>query len=261
MIRLRCFAATAGLAVLPALAAALPARELSQFTCERPQPWEEGALVNVSVAASLVDGTVLKPGQVFSFNGAMGKGLDKFVVGTSYASGRVVSSDGGGICQVSTGLYNAVLLAGLEVLERANHSLYDPAAAYVAPGRDAMVARSSNSDFRFRNSTAAPLTIVARAEGGRLDVSLLGRQRSQKKRWIESEVLERRSLRVRERPDPGLQPGERKLKRKGFDGLLVRSKLCWLNAQGLTRCAGLGRDEYMRTDELWSVGHQEGKAP
>lgn len=233
---------------------AKPMRALSVFTCERPQPWETGSVTNVSIAAELINGQVLEPGQSFSFNRAMETGLDRFVEGTSYASGRVVTSDGGGICQVSTGLYNAVLLAGLEILERHTHSLYDPRGAYVPAGRDAMVTRVGHADFRFRNSTAAPLRIEAHARGGILDIRLLGHQRVHKDRWIETELVEKKPLALQQVLDPNLQPGERRRVRQGFDGLRVRSQVCWANAAGVTRCASLGVDDYMKVNERWKVG-------
>ncbi len=254
------FAPTAlALAVaLGALATApLPAAVLAAFTCVRPKPWPEGSLRNVSVAASLIDGIALAPGEVFSFNDAMRAGDGRFVRGTSFLDGREVSSVGGGICQVSSGLYNAALLAGLEVLERANHSLYDPSEAYVAPGRDAMVTRSGHSDFRFRNSTAAPLTIVARAEGGALTVELLGFQKTRRQRWIVTRVLAHRRAGVRERLDPSLAPGACRLLRPGFDGWVVACSLC-SGADGTTRCASLGTDRYRRVDALWAVGPDPG---
>jgi vancomycin resistance protein YoaR len=239
-------------AVTAALGAAPPA--LSRFVCERPQPWEAGAVTNVSIAAGLIHGRVLAPGEEFSFNDAMEPGLPLFVEGTSYASGRVVTSDGGGICQVSSGLYNAVLLAGLAVVERRTHSLYDPRGAYVQPGRDAMVTRVGKADFRFRNSTARPLTIQAVAEGGRLDISLLGRQRRPRERWIETEEVERRPFELIQELDPELAPGERKLLRRGFDGLAVRRRICWNDAEGQPQCTPLGLDRYMRVHERWKVG-------
>lgn len=244
---------TLGLLGAPLAARGLPA-PLSEFSCTRPAPWESGSVMNVSIAAGLIDGTVLQPDAVFSFNDAMEPGLDRFVEGTSYASGRVVTSDGGGICQVSTGLYNAVVLAGLEVVERHTHSLYDPRGAYVPAGRDAMVTRVGGADFRFRNSTAAPLTLQASAEGGILHVRLQGRQRVRKQRWIETTVLEQRPMGLVQAVDERLGPGERELKRRGFDGLRVRSRVCWADAHGLTHCASLGVDEYMKVNERWKVG-------
>jgi vancomycin resistance protein YoaR len=246
---------------LAVLAAPLAGRELGAFSCERPRPWEPGALVNVSVAASLIDGAELAPGADFSFNDAMRRGDRLFVEGTSYAAGRLVSTDGGGICQVSSCLYNAAVLAGLEVLERSNHSLYDPAEAYVPAGRDAMVSQAGHSDFRFRNSTAAPLRIQASAQGGRVTVALLGAQRHPRQRWIEAREVAREPKAVLERPDPALAPGQRRRLRPGFDGLVVSSRVCWLDARGLTRSAALGRDVYMRVDERWAVGPAQGGQP
>jgi vancomycin resistance protein YoaR len=239
-------------AVAPA--AKTPVPPLSEYSCVRPQPWEEGALQNVSIAASLINGQQLAPGEHFSFNHAMEAGLDRFVEGTSYASGRVVTSDGGGICQVSSALYNAVVLAGLEVLERRNHSLYDPSAAYVPAGRDAMVTRVGRSDFRFRNSTAAPLRIQAWAEGGKVNIRLLGRQHRRKQRWIESEELDRRPFELLQKEDDKLAPGERKQLSRGFDGLTIKSRVCWADSEGQTHCASLGTDEYLKVDERWKSG-------
>ncbi|HTB33927.1 MAG TPA: VanW family protein [bacterium] len=235
--------------------------ELGAFSCERPRPWEPGALVNVSVAASLIDGQSLAPGQVFSFNACMDQGLDRFVDGTSYEAGRKVTSNGGGICQVSSCLYNAVLLSGLEVLERANHSLYDPAEAYVPAGRDAMVTRQGHSDFKFRNSTAAPLSIRAWAQGGKVSVQLLGRQRRPRRRWLETVLIRRDPMAVRSVEDGALAPGERRRLREGFDGLKVESRLCWSGPGGLTQCATLAVDEYQKVDERWAEGPAQGGKP
>jgi len=249
------------LALGACLAGPLGSAELASYSCERPKPWEAGALVNVSAAAALLDGRSLAPGEVFSFNACMDQGLDRFVDGTSYADGRVVRSNGGGICQVSSCLYNAVLLSGLEVLERANHSLYDPAAAYVPPGRDAMVTRQGHSDFKFRNSTASTLSLRAWAEGGKVSVELLGRQRHPRRRWIETELLERRPLELITVQDSGLRPGERRRLRQGFDGLKVESRLCWAGVDGLTRCASLAVDRYQKVDERWALGPAQGGKP
>lgn len=235
--------------------------ELGRFSCERPRPWEAGALHNVSVAAGLVDSVVLAPGAVFSFNQAMRAPGGRFVEGTSFLGGREVKSRGGGICQVSSGLYNAALLAGLEVLERSGHSLYEPSEAYVPPGRDAMVSREGHSDFRFRNSTGEPLTIQARAAGGLLTVSLLGHERRPRTRWIETTVLRRSPAGLRQVGSAALDFGRCSLLHKGFEGLTVSSRLCWTGPDSVTRCAELGLDRYERVDEVWLVGtgEREGK--
>ena len=113
---------------------------------------------NVRNGCELINGATLYPGDEFStyemvspFSEANGY----YMVG-SYLNGQVVDSLGGGICQVSTTLYNAVLLSELEVTERHNHSMI---VTYVDPSADAAIAESSGKDFRFVNSTEAPIYI------------------------------------------------------------------------------------------------------
>lgn len=113
---------------------------------------------NIANACSLINGTLLYPGEEFStldtitpFSEANG-----YFMAGSYLNGKVVDSLGGGICQVSTTLYNAVLLSELEVTERHNHSMI---ISYVKPSMDAAIAESSGKNFRFINSTEYPIYI------------------------------------------------------------------------------------------------------
>ena len=231
------------------------ADELARFTCERPKPWEAGVLRNVSIAARQVDSVVLASGAEFSFNRAMLACGSRLVAGTSFLDGREVKSRGGGICQVSSGLYNAAQLAGIEVLERNSHSLYDPTEAYVLPGRDAMVSNEGHSDFRFRNSTAADLTIRTFVLGGRLTVVLLGRQRGlRRRRWVETGAVARQAAQKIEKVSAGLAPGRRRLARTGFDGLTAKTRICSCAPESVTHCAQWQVDRYERVDELWNVG-------
>lgn len=130
---------------------------------------------NARLAASALNNKVIAPGAVFSFNRAAGswsvdQGYRKAPV--SY-DGELVPAFGGGVCQTSTTLYNAALLAGLGVVERHRHVF---APHYVSPGRDAAVAYP-NIDLRLRNPHPFPVRITARASGDRLDVRLWGRQK------------------------------------------------------------------------------------
>lgn len=113
---------------------------------------------NVRNGCRLIDGITLYPGEEFStydivspFTEANG-----YYMAGSYLNGQVVDSLGGGICQVSTTLYNAVLLAELEVTERHNHSMI---VTYVDPSADAAISESAGKDFRFKNNTQAPIYI------------------------------------------------------------------------------------------------------
>ena len=108
-------------------------------------------LANIKLASEIINGTCLKPGETFSFNGVVGeRTTDRgFKVATAYSSGTVVEDVGGGICQVSTTLFNAAVKADLEIVERHNHSL---TVGYVDKGKDAAV-NWGNQDLRFTNTS------------------------------------------------------------------------------------------------------------
>ena len=127
---------------------------------------------NAHLALSRLVGARIVPGATFSFNRRVGtlsrdQGYRKAPV--SY-NGQLIDDWGGGVCQTSTTLYNAALLGGLEVVERAHHRF---APSYVPPGRDAAVAYPG-VDLRFRNPYRFPVRIVGAMRGDRLEVSILG---------------------------------------------------------------------------------------
>lgn len=127
---------------------------------------------NVELATRRLNGAVIKPGETFSFNTRVGtysrdQGYRRAPV--SY-NGTLISSWGGGVCQVSTTLYNAALLSGLGIVERNRHR-YAP--GYVAPGRDAAVAYN-NLDLKLINTSGKTLHVEAVVEGSQLRVSLRG---------------------------------------------------------------------------------------
>ena len=128
---------------------------------------------NVALAAKRISGVTVFPGEEFSFNGVVGKrtpqnGFKEAVVITN---GEYAKGVGGGVCQVSTTLYNAVLLAGLTVKTAAAHSLKP---SYVLPGFDAMV--SDYTDFVFRNDLDCPIYISAGYDGKNVWVKIYGRK-------------------------------------------------------------------------------------
>lgn len=113
---------------------------------------------NVTNGAQLINGTLLYPGDEFSMMDSVTPFTEAngYYLAGSYLSGKVVDSIGGGICQVSTTLYNAILLAELEVTERYNHSMI---VNYVEPSADAAIAESAGKDFKFVNTTDYPIYI------------------------------------------------------------------------------------------------------
>lgn len=113
---------------------------------------------NVANGAALIDGSVIYPGEEFSFYDNVKPFTydNGYFMAGSYLSGMVVDSMGGGICQVSTTLYNAVLMAELEVTERHNHSMI---VTYTQVSGDAAISESAGKDFRFINNTGYPIYI------------------------------------------------------------------------------------------------------
>lgn len=113
---------------------------------------------NVRNGCQLIDGTTLYPGEEFSMYDKVApfSEANGYYMAGSYLNGKVVDSLGGGICQVSSTLYNAVLLSELEVTERHNHSMI---VSYVSASADAAIAESAGKDFRFVNNTEYPIYI------------------------------------------------------------------------------------------------------
>lgn len=127
---------------------------------------------NLEIAVNKINGTVLAPGEVFSFNNVVGERTAKsgFKEAVIYADGELDYGLGGGICQVSSNLYNSVLRANLEIVERKNHSM---TVNYLPIGCDATVSYGS-VDFKFRNSRSYPIKIVATINTGVISISICG---------------------------------------------------------------------------------------
>lgn len=145
---------------------------------------------NVENGVRLINGTTLYPGEEFStFNSVKPfTEANGYYPAGSYLNGKVVDSIGGGICQVSTTLYNAVLLSELEITERHNHSMI---VSYVKPSMDAAIAESAGKDFKFKNNLSYPIYIEGTTENKKLTFTIYGlEERSQNhKVKYESEVL------------------------------------------------------------------------
>lgn len=130
---------------------------------------------NAVLALRRLEGVTIGPGETFSFNGTVGtysrdQGYRKAPVSFN---GQLIDDWGGGVCQTSTTLYNAALLAGMTIIERHRHQF---APNYVPPGRDAAVAYS-NIDLRFSNPHPFPLRIATRQTPGELRVEFVAPRR------------------------------------------------------------------------------------
>lgn len=146
---------------------------------------------NVTNGCRLIDGTTLYPGEEFSTYEKVSPFTQKngYYMAGSYLNGKVVDSLGGGICQVSTTLYNTVLNAELEVTERHNHSMI---VTYVEPSADAAIAESSGKDFKFVNNLDIPIYIEGIIQGKTITFNIYGHETRSSSRKVsyESKVLE-----------------------------------------------------------------------
>ncbi len=127
---------------------------------------------NIARAASLISGTVVAPGEVFSFNDTVGHRTveNGFYTAKEYINGESVDGIGGGTCQVSSTLYSAVLYADMGIVERLNHMM---TVGYIPLGQDATVA-DGGVDFRFRNTSDYPIKISAYTSGSSVVISIIG---------------------------------------------------------------------------------------
>lgn len=145
---------------------------------------------NVATAAGRINGTVLEPGETFSTIKVIKDRTEAngYKSAPEYSSGKVVSGIGGGVCQVSTTLYNAVLNAELKVVERSPHSMV---VAYVPVSRDAAIS-GDYKDFKFKNNTDYPVYIMGSASGGVLSFRVYGHETREEGREIsfESEITD-----------------------------------------------------------------------
>ena len=144
---------------------------------------------NIALAAKSINSTVLMPGEVFSYNDLIGECSTKtgYKTATIYLNGKLSTGVGGGICQVSTTLYNAVLRANLEIVQRRNHSL---GVTYVPAGQDAMV-NIGTSDFKFKNNREYPIKVVAYVGTGSITCQIQGlKQDPEYEVKLESKTIE-----------------------------------------------------------------------
>ncbi|HET7558489.1 MAG TPA: VanW family protein [Limnochordia bacterium] len=175
---------------------------------------------NIALTAQRLAGTVVQPGAVFSQNQRLGPYTAErgYGEGRMFVGRRVVPSIGGGVCQIATTLYNAVVAANLPIVERHNHSL---TVAYVPPGRDATVAYGY-LDFKFRNDRSYPLVIWASTEDRWLYIGIFGREAPPEIEW-HHETLSTSPYPTEVYLTDKLPAGEEKVLAKGLDGITVKS--------------------------------------
>lgn len=183
---------------------------------------EKNRAHNISLAVSKFNGTILLPGEEFSFNQVVGSRNEStgYKEAHVFINGRVEDGIGGGICQAVSTLYNAVLFSDMQVVERKNHSFI---VTYVPLGQDA-TAYYGGTDLRFINSTQWPLKIESWVEKNKVHVVFKGTNTTpEKKVIISNKILSRTPYETKYVDDPKLPVGTTKKYQSGTDGYVVET--------------------------------------
>lgn len=177
---------------------------------------------NIRLASNKIDGVVLMPGEQFSYNKVVGKRTAQagFKSAPAYSGGKVVNDIGGGICQVSSTLYNTALRANLEITKRSNHRF---ATGYVPLSTDATVSWGG-PEFIFKNSRKYPIKIVSKVNGGKITVDIYGcKEEIEYEVVIKSETLQTIPMKTEYRTNTSLPQGTTKIVQKGHGGYKSRA--------------------------------------
>lgn len=215
---------------------------------------------NVQNGASKINGTLLYPGDKFSVAAALNPmtAENGYAPAPSYENGSVVDTYGGGICQVSTTLYNAVIRSELKVLKRSAHSMM---VHYVQPSQDAAIA-GTYKDFQFQNNSKYPVYIEGVASGGIITFTVYGKETRDPSRTVdfESETTDTIKAKTKIVADSSLPVGTVTETTSPKDGLKARlMKIVKINGKEESRTV-FNNSTYNATDALYTVGTKSDSA-
>lgn len=208
---------------------------------------------NISLAARSVNGYVLMPGETFSYNSTVGQrtAARGYKEAGVYLNGEVTTGLGGGICQVSSTLYNAILLANLEIVERSNHT-FKP--TYVPAGQDATVSWGA-PDFKFKNNRNYPIRITATAGNGSVSFNVYGLKTSDDYgvKIVSSEIGSI-PFSTQYQETSSLPAGTQKITQAGSNGCKTQTyKILYKNGAEVSRTL-INSDTYKPHNQVVSVG-------
>ncbi|MCJ8012706.1 VanW family protein [Paenibacillus sp. KQZ6P-2] len=214
-----------------------------------------GRVYNVSSAAKAMDGMVLKPGDLFDYSKVIAKAEEKygFREAPVILNGKLVPGIGGGICQVSSTVYNAALRTGLQIVERRNHSL---PVSYLPKGLDATFAEGS-INFRFKNTTGKSLIIRAFVEGNTLTIKFFGTFPKNTEYSLESRTVETLPVTEKLVQNKDIPVGAQEVLQEGKPGYIVETyQIKKVNGKVVERSL-VSRDTYRPQSRLIAVNSNE----
>lgn len=215
---------------------------------------------NLRIACQKLNGKVILSGDTFSYNATLGARTVEagYRNGKIYSNGQVVDGIGGGICQISSTLYNAVVMANLEVVERRNHQFVT---SYLPAGRDATVVYGL-TDFKFKNTRKYPVRLVASAVNGIATVSVYGiKEETEYTFSFNTKTISTIPMETNYIDDPSLDEGTEEVQQKGTSGLKTETYVTKMLNGKVISTTLLSRDTYSAMERIVKRGTKKVDKP
>jgi vancomycin resistance protein YoaR len=215
---------------------------------------DEGRNVNLQIAAEKIDGLIIPPGGRFSFNKVVGPRTEKYGFRKAgvISRGKVIPGLGGGICQVSTTLYRAILQAGLQINERHNHSIYE-GIEYSERGLDAAIAWGYK-DFKFRNNFDIPVFIVAKSGKGSVSIELYAEKSPYESVRLETRNEKEHPFTTKIKKNSKLKKGETRIVHPGVTGYTVETYRI-IEHNGKVKEERMSKDRYLTYNRIEEINN------
>ena len=218
---------------------------------------DKGRTTNLVIACRKLNGKVIMPGETFSYNETLGPRTYAagYRNGKIYENGQVVDGLGGGICQISSTLYNAALMSDMEIVERRNHQFVT---SYVDKGRDATVVYGA-TDFRFKNTRTYPIRLVASATGGVATVSVYGIKEADREYTysFRTDVISTIPYTTKYVEDSSVAAGKEVVTQKGTNGLVCKTYMTKMLNGKVVSTKLLSTDTYSAMQRIVKRGTAE----
>ncbi|MBM7870611.1 vancomycin resistance protein YoaR [Clostridium pascui] len=213
---------------------------------------EEERVYNIGLATKAISGTLLMPGEIFSFNKIVGKRTPErgYKQAPIIIDNKLEKGDGGGVCQVSTTLYNAIIRLNIMSLERSNHTL---APLYIQPGFDATV--SEAIDYKFKNTLKYPIYIEGIISKGTVKFNIYSNSSLNSIKYdLINEIYEKAIPKTVYREDSNLNLGIKKQEQKPHIGYKVKVYIVEKRSGKITNKKLISNDNYDMTNEVIKIG-------
>ena len=222
---------------------------------------DAGRVENLRIASKYINGTLLMPGDEFSYNNTIGETTPErgYKEANTYVGSKIVPGYGGGVCQVSSTLYRAVIQANIRSTERRNHSM---TVGYAAPGLDATVA-AGYIDYKFVNTYDFPIYIQGYLSGNKVVFNIFGNKEAMggKTYQLVNEILETYNYKTQEVQDPTLAEGTRVVESSGANGCKASGYLITYQNGVQINKELISTDVYSTRDAVVKVGTKKVEAP